>query len=279
MESPKKILDNPILGSLVLPIAIILIAGLIIFGASKLLFTERTYKDLVTEMRSKTFGNRWVAAFELSKLLASSTIPQDEIPALVEELTEIYKTTDDLRTKDFLIVAVGTLKSDSSLPLLAYALEKEKDPNILFHAIISLGNMPPGIHFDFRNLIGFLDSPDTALNQAAILALASHRVAEAYPKIETFLSSQEKPLRYSSAISLIHLKNPKVIPVINELFDLQSLKGFSADQLNGLKLNALNEIQKINWEEFKNKIIDLSHNNQNLVIKTKALEFLNQLNN
>lgn len=101
MERPKKILDNPILGSLVLPIAIILVAGLIIFGASKLLFTERSYKDLVYEMRSKTFGNRWVAAFELSKVLASSTIPKEEIPELLQELSEIYKTSQDPEPKIF----------------------------------------------------------------------------------------------------------------------------------------------------------------------------------
>ena len=279
MERPKKILDNPILGSLVLPIAIILIAGLIIFGASKLLFSERSYKDLVSEMSSKTFGNRWIAAFELSKLLASSSIPQNEIPALVEDLTQIYKTTDDVRTKDFLIVAIGTLKNESSLPLLAFVLKNEKDPNILFHAIIALGNMPPGIAFDFKSLIGFLDSPDVALNQAAILALASHQVSEANPKIETFLTSQELSLKYSSAIALIHLKNPKVILVINEIFDLKTHKGFTPEQIAGLKLNALNEIQKIRWEEFKNKVDFLSRNEENLMVKAKALEFLNQLNN
>lgn len=279
MERPKKILDNPILGSLVLPIAIILIAGLIIFGASKLLFSERSYRDLVTEMRSKTFGNRWVAAFELSKLLTSSSIPQNEIPALVEDLTQIYKTTDDLRTKDFLIVAVGTLKHESSLPLLAYALENEKDPNILFHAIIALGNMPMGTNFDFKKLISFLDSSDGALSQAAVLALATHRVEEANPKIEELISSTEVSIKYSSAIALIHLKNPKVIPVVNEIFDLKAHKSFSPEQIAGLKINALNELQKINWGEFKNKVNDLSQNDQNLMVKAKAIEFLNQLNN
>ena len=279
MERPKKILDNPILGSLVLPIAIILVAGLIIFGASKLLCTERSYKDLVTEMRSKTFGNRWIAAFELSKVLASSTIPQDEIPALIDELTQIYKTSDDLRTKDFLIVAVGGLKNEKSLPLLAYALENEKDPNILFHAIIAVGNMPPGINFDFGNLIKFLDSPDVALSQAAIFALATHRVSDSYPKIEILLSSPEISLRYSSAIALIHLKNSKAIPVINEIFDLKTQKAFTAEQIASLKINALGELEKVKWIEFKNKVNDLSRNEENLRVKTKANEFLNQLNN
>ena len=279
MERPKKILDNPVLGSLVLPIAIILVAGLIIFGASKLLFTERSYKDLVSEMRSKTFGNRWVAAFELSKLLASSTIPKEEIPELLQELTEIYKTSQDARTKDFLVVAIGTLKNESSLPFLAFVLENEKEPNILFHAIVAVGNMPPGVNFDFKHITKFLDSEDIALRQAAILALASHRVVEANPKIESFLFSPEPSLKYASAIALIHVKNSNAIPIINEILDLKEKKGFTPDQIAGLKINALQELKKVKWVEFKNKVEELSKNDQNLVVKAQALEFLKELNN
>jgi hypothetical protein len=104
-------------------------------------------------------------------------------------------------------------------------------------------------------------------------------VADANPKIESFLTSKELSLKYSSAIALINLKNPKVIPVVNEIFDLNTHKNFTPEQIAGLKLNALSEIQKVRWVEFKNKVDYLSKNEQNLMVKAKALEFLNQLNN
>ncbi len=279
MERPKKILDNPILGSLVLPIAIILVAALIIFGASKLLFSERSYKDLVYEMRSKTFGNRWVAAFELSKVFASSKIPQEEIPGLVVELSEIYKGSQDSRTRDFLVVAIGTLKSETSLPFFASVLETEKDPNILFHTIVAIGNMPKGINFDFGKIIKFFDSDDIALRQAAILTLASHKVIEAYPKIEGFLLSSEPSLKFASAIALINDKNQKAIPVLKEVLRLKEQKGFTSEQIVGLKINAIQELEKVKWIEFKNEMEELSKNDSNLMVKAKALEFLKQLNN
>ena len=213
MDKPKKLLDNPLLGSLVMPIAIILVASLIIFGGSKLLFTDRSYKDLVYEMKSKTFGNRWVAAFELSKLISTSSIPPEEMPQLVDDLISIYKVSQDPRTRDFIVVALGVLKSPKALPVLTYALEKEDDANILFHSIIAIGNMPQGIEFNWDVLISFLDESDKGLKQAAILALAIHHVDRAYPKIEALLNSNDRGIRFASATALIARKNKKAIPV------------------------------------------------------------------
>ena len=46
MNKSKKFLENPFIGSLVMPVAILMVAALIIFGASKLLFTDlRTFFD------------------------------------------------------------------------------------------------------------------------------------------------------------------------------------------------------------------------------------------
>ena len=62
------------MSGIAVPIAIILIGALIIFGVTKMLSTGKNYRDLVEELHSKTFGNRWVAAFELSKFIASEKI-------------------------------------------------------------------------------------------------------------------------------------------------------------------------------------------------------------
>ena len=59
-----------------LPLGIILIGLLIFWAMMRLLFVERSYKDLVYELESKSFGNRWVSAFELSKALG---VTEDEV--------------------------------------------------------------------------------------------------------------------------------------------------------------------------------------------------------
>ena len=117
--SKKKLLDNPVASGLVVPIAIVLVGALIVFGVTKLLSTERSYKDLVREMHTKTFGNRWVAAFELSKLISNSRIPKEEIPWLLENLTEIYDESQDPRTRQFTVVAAGALGSPNAAMLFS----------------------------------------------------------------------------------------------------------------------------------------------------------------
>lgn len=280
MDKPKKLLDNPLLGSLVMPTAIILVASLIIFGASKLLFTDRSHKDLVYEMKSKTFGNRWIAAFELSKLISSSSIPQEDVPQLVSDLSDIYKVSQDPRTRDFLIVAFGALKNPGALPILTYSLEKETDPNILFHTIIALGNMPQDINFNWDLLIPFLNNPDNGLKQATILALASHHVDKANPQIENLLNSDDRGVRYAAATSLISAKDQKVLPVIKEIFALNTTNDkFKPHEIAGLKLNVLNELKKSNWVDSKNLIFEMMQNEKNIQLKTRAEEVYKDLNN
>jgi len=279
MDKPKKLLDSPLLGSLVMPIAITLVAVLIVFGASKLLFTDRTHQDLIYEMKSKTFGNRWVAAFELSKLIATSSIPQEDIPQFVDDLIGIYKASQDPRTRDFIIVAFGVLKSSNALPTITYALENEDDANILFHSIVAIGNMPQDIEFDWDVLIPFLDESDNGLKQAAILALASHHVDKAYPKIATLLTSDDRGVRFSAATALIAPKNKKALPVLKEIMTLNASDGFKPHELTGLKINVLNELEKSKWTEASNLVVEMMQNEKNIQLKTRAEEVYKYLKN
>ena len=74
-----------------------------------MLQNDRGYKDLVRDLHSKTFGNRWVAAFELSKVISSKSVKQEDIPWLIENLDDLYESAVDTRTKNFIIVALGSL--------------------------------------------------------------------------------------------------------------------------------------------------------------------------
>ena len=137
----KKLLENPIVGSLVVPIAIVLVGALIIFGVTKMLSTDRSYKDLVRELHSKTFGNRWIAAYELSKQISAKNIPNEEVPWLISNLSEIYDQAVDPRTRDFIVVALGSLKTELALPIIQKALN-DKDPKVQFSGVVAIGNMP-----------------------------------------------------------------------------------------------------------------------------------------
>ncbi len=288
-ESPqisKKILDNPIVGSLTVPIAIVLVGALIIFGVSKMISTEKSYKDLVSELQSKTFGNKWVAAYELSKQLNSSQIPAAEYPWLVENLSSAYKDSIDPRTRGFIIAALGSLKNQAALPVILIAM-KDSSSEVKFHALVALSNMPKGITLDWGPVTEFISSDDELLKQAAVLTLATHHVAEAQNLIRSVLQSPTPLLRYSSANALINFKDEAALPTLKEILLLvYPTKNervlpplLDVQQIADLKLSVLLSLQKNNWNKLNDIIFELAQNDQNTAIALKAKEVLNTLKN
>lgn len=275
-NSQKKLLENPILGSLMVPIAIVLIGALIIFGITKMLSTERSYKDLVQEMQSKTFGNRWIAAYELSKQIISEQIPEEEKPWLVENLVSIYQSSPDPRTKNFIVVALGTLQTPLSLPLLAQALSEE-DHELRFQAVIALGNLKSIPSFPWEKLISFLNIDDVGLQQAAIYALATHRVPAAKLEIEKKLTSVDLSVKYAAAIALINYRYEKALPLLHEILQLGVNSTFTDSQVESLKINLLQTLSLESWDVLNPFLEKIEGQEKNIKVISKIRETLNKL--
>ncbi len=273
----KKLLENQLVGSIAVPIAIVLVGALVIFGVTKMLSSERSYKDLVREMESKTFGNRWVAAYELSKVISSSSIPEDELPWLVEKLSQIYKTSTDNRTKNFIIVALGTTHHEQTLPTLEMALS-DSHSETKFNAIAAIGRMPVGVKFDWKKLEKFLSEDDSGMKQAAILALATHRVETSENLIVESLSTDNRGLRYAAAMGLINYKNEKALTTLKEVLELpEQLEGLKPKEVFGLKMSILEAISKNKWPVLIDNITQIAKDDKNLKLVSKAREVLNEL--
>lgn len=283
-KTQKKILENPFVGSLVVPIAIVLFGSLIIFGITKMLSSERSYKDLIVEIQSKTFGNKWIAAYELSKQINSAQIPQSEYPWVVTNLTEAYKNSIDPRTRGFIIAALGALKTDLALPVLQTALN-DSDVDVKFHAIVSLANMPKGIKFDWTQLINLLNSSEAILKQASVLALATHAIPQAQMPMRLLLSDENLIVRYAAATALITYKEEAAMPVLKEILltkypDVKERVApphLDAQQITDLKLSVLNTLQKNDWKVLNDIILEVAKSDTNNSVATKAKEVLNLL--
>ncbi len=283
-QTQKKILENPFVGSLVVPIAIVLVGAIIIFGITKMLSSERSYKDLVEEIQSKTFGNKWVAAYELSKQINSSQIPQSDYPWLVSNLTDAYKNSIDPRTRGFIIAALGALRTDLALPTLETGLS-DVDLDVKFHAIVSLANMPKGIKFDWSKVIELLKSDKPILKQASTLALATHMVPEAQAPIKDLLMDPSSVIKYAAATALINYKDDNSIPVLKEILLIPYPAAtarvlppaLDAQQITDLKLSVLSTLQKNNWAAVNDIILEVANKDSNNSVATKAKEVLNLL--
>ena len=283
-QTQKKILENPFVGSLVVPIAIVLVGALIIFGVTKMLSAERSYKDLVNEIQSKTFGNKWVAAYELSKQINSAQIPAEDYPWLVENLSVAYKNSVDPRTRGFIIAALGALRTELALPILQVAL-KDIDTDVKFHAVVSIANMPKGIQFDWAPTLEMLKSPEAILRQASTLALATHQVPEAEEAIRPLLRDDNLTVKYAAATALIAYKDENAQPLLEEILLIKypteaervQPPALDGKQITDLKLSVLVTLEKYNWKGLNNTILEVAQNDSNISVATKAKEVLNLL--
>lgn len=280
-QSSKKLLDKSPLSGIAVPIAIVLVGAFIIFGVTKMLSSGKNHRDLVTELNSKTFGNRWVAAYELSKYLASSKIPPQDVPWVVENLVQVYNQSVDARTRNFVVLALGTLGHPLSTELMNKAVNDE-DSQVRFNAIVGLGNLPKDSKIDWEALKAALaSSSDEGLRQAIIFTIASHRIDEGEKIIKPMLAASERMVRYAAATALIYYNPMESVRIIEEIL-LLPYDQFSAGQLNGsqaevLKLNVLTHIEKASAKELSNLVQNVVEKDSNIQVSTKAKQVLNLL--
>lgn len=279
----KKILEKSPLAGITVPILIILVGALIVFGVTKMLSTGKDHRDLVDELNSKTFGNRWVAAYELSKFLAGKKIPQEDIPWVIENLSKVYYESVDNRTRNFVVLALGSMGNPLALPVLNKALE-DQDPQVKFNAVTSIGNMPTTENIEWikvEALVG--QETDPGLRQVALLTLAAHNRPNIEEKALPLLQSSEKNLRHAAAIVLISKKRTEAIPVLEEIlnlrYDVAEAGQLNGAQVEGLKMNALENIEKSKWNALVNIVEKIEADDTNIKVSTKAKQVLKVLKN
>lgn len=282
-NTSKKILESSPLSGIAVPIAIVLVGGLIIFGVTKMLSSGKDHRDLVEEMNSKTFGNRWVAAYELSKFLAAQKIPKEDMPWVIENLSRVYKESIDARTRNFVVLALGSLNNPLSLELLNAALN-DQDAQVKFNAVVSLGNMSVGSNINWQKIEAELqDSQDVGMKQVCLLTMAAHNRPNIEDKALSMLNSSERSLKYASAIVLIQKKREESISVLEEIFalryDVAEPGQLNGAQVEGLKLNALENIEKSKWDSLSSLVQKLEQNDPNVKVSTKAKQVLKILKN
>lgn len=279
----KKILEKSPLSGITVPILIVLVGALIVFGVTKMLSTGKDHRDLVDELNSKTFGNRWVAAYELSKFIAANKIPKEDIPWVIENLSHVYFETVDNRTRNFVVLALGSMNNPLSLPVLNKALT-DQDPQVQFNAVTSIGNLSTTENIEWDKVEALLNQEqDSGLRQVALLAMAAHNRPNIEEKALPLLQSSDRNLRYAAAIVLIARKKSEALPVAEEIFNLR-YDVAQAGELNGaqveaLKVNLLENIEKSKWNAPVQLVEKVEANDTNMKVSTKAKQVLKVLKN
>jgi HEAT repeat protein len=279
----KKMLESSPMSGIAVPIAIVLVGALIIFGVTKMLSSGKNHRDLIEEMNSKTFGNRWVAAYELSKFLAGSKIPAEDIPWVIENLSRVYYESVDPRTRNFVVLAVGSLNNPLAVPVLNTALS-DQDSQVKFNAVVSLGNMGRNDNIEWNKIVNILQQEsDPGLQQVALLTLAAHQRPETAEKALPLLDSAEKTVRYAAATVLTRYHKKEAIPVLEEIlnlrYDVAQAGELNGAQVEGLKMSVLENLEIAKWHNLAGLVEKVHQTDSNVRVATKAKQVLKILKN
>ena len=85
-------------GNIKVIFSIIIVGILIVWGINKIITVDRSHRDLVRDLQSRSFGNKWVVAYELSKYISGNQIPVNDMPWVIENLVSLYETSQDERS-------------------------------------------------------------------------------------------------------------------------------------------------------------------------------------
>jgi len=237
----ERIQNTSPFSGIAVPLLIVALAVLIIVGVTKMLSNDKSYVSLVEELRDKTFGNRWVAAFELSKYLASSQIPKEDYPWLEEQLIDLYKRNEnDPRTRHFLVLAAGHIQGERSIELMHQALS-DPDREVLFASLSSLGRLTTvPSNFNWADVIKLTSSDDEILVHTALVVLTHHRVTAVIPILKDKLKySEAKNIKDVSAIALLHFNSYEGFDRLVEILRAPYITGQDSLKVEANKLNVI----------------------------------------
>jgi hypothetical protein len=270
------------LDQLTLPLFVIGLAAFLIWGVVSIVSVEKGYKELVQELHSKTFGNRWVAAYELSKFLSNNKIPEEDMDWFVSQLSAVYQSTQDERTKVFITTALASLESDKVIPFLNKGLQSESG-KILFQVLVGMANSKTsqGLNLERVKQIA-QDSEDSGIQQLAVFTLAQHQFRPGIEVIRPLVNSKNEFLRYSAVIGMIRFSELDFLGQARALFENNAEKTGKLDpqQYNLLKKNVLTALSKVDSKK-RDRAIDfiesLALKDSNLNVSTYAQKVLIEL--
>lgn len=271
----KKILDTSPMSGIAVPLAIVLVGALIIWGVTQMLSSGKNHRDLVEELHSKTFGNRWVAAYELSKYIVSSSIPEKDIPWVVENLGNVYKSSpNDPKTRNFVVMAMGGLGSSLAGKYLLSAVS-DSDAEVSFNALVGLGKITGDFSsLDWSEVLKKTESQDSGLVQVALMAMDTHNHKEVIRYGRSGLKHQSPVVRYVASQILLSRGESGFEGIVQEMINLKKSERFNSAEVEGIKLNLVKSLgKKLNQKNIS--YLKLLKLDKNVKISTKAAHYLN----
>lgn len=238
----------------------------------------KTEGDYLQEIRRGRGSERWLAAFELSRLLATREDAGQRGP-LVAEIAALLQeeSAGDPKVRIYLISALKTLHHpDATTPLIG-ALG-DSDPNVRLHAAKALGAYE-GVSAAVEPLAALLADDDPTIRKVAIHALGRTHDPAAIPVLMPRVDDPVQDVRWNAALALAVLGDGSGRGAIAEMLDrkrLDAIDGITEEQKLSALVNGTQAAYLLKDPALLDVVARLAAEDPSLRVREVALRVLNE---
>jgi HEAT repeat protein len=184
-----------------LPLAIVGAAVGVFFLFGMLADRDLEPSNYLRKMRTASPHQRWQAAYELSRFLAAGNAGKNREEFESEMLAFLQTAPDDDKLLHrYLILGLGQIGSEKSVPLLMKLVDVKNDPETRIYSIWALGRI--GSPQALKLIEGETHSDDAGIRKTAAFSLGFVGGKSAVPRLVQLLDDTVADVRWNAALSL-----------------------------------------------------------------------------
>ena len=260
----------------IIPFLIAVFCVLLFTGIHLLTQEKKSVYDYLEDVKTGGLTKRWQGAFELSKIVANPRhVPKEE--RFINELTKIFEQSrhDDNRVRQYLALAMGRTGNPVFTDIIIKGLSDEKEESVAA-LIYALGMLKDGKAAE--SVTAYADHPNARIRSVAVVALGALGSPDSIQILKNKLGDSEPNVQWGAAISLAQMGDPSGKEIIRQLMDRRYLTRFpeiDANETNHLMMAAIEASSILKDENLMDQIKNLSVTDQNMKVRSAALECLN----
>ena len=278
-EKPSSPL-NTVFRLFIIPLMIVAVSVGLFYAFGRMTFETKSPEDYIYEIKTGGESKKWQAAYSLAGLLITEkNLPEDVRKEYTRQIISIVDSKDryNVRVRTYLLLALGYLREKESVPVLVNAL-KDSEEDIVLYSVWALAII--GDPSAVEKIIPLMEDSRAPIRKISAFALGAFGDKKAVPALQKALKDSVPDVSWNAALSLAALGDASGGAVLERMLDRGYLNTFpklSERDKEGILLNVIKSIGKINLKSAKPKLEELSAKDPSLKVRQAAMDALPKL--
>ncbi len=270
------------LGFFILPMLLVFggIGVFLLFGL--IAHEDKTVDEYLAEVTGGGINEPWQGAFGLANKLARDESLHDD-PVVARRIADALgrpSAEEDPRVRTFLLLALGSVGHESSIPIVVEYLD-DPDADVRLNAVVSISNIGvPAATAAAAQVAARLSDDDEAVRGYSAYVLGTLDNPEAIKPLEVALNDQAGQVRWNAAVALARLGNNAGLAELLRMIDRDYLVAtgeLDPQQQQDAMLAAIQAFAMIGVDSALGELSDIRDNDPDLRVRQAARAALNSM--